>query len=239
MRGWIVAVVAAGCIALAPVPAARAGADVATLRAPTLPNWPALGYDAADALGPEIVTFDAPGAPAPVGSLSNPTWEGFPLAFTVRQREGDWLHVSIPARPNGTTAWIRAGDVAVRPVPNRVVVELGARRLTVFHGHQALFQTTVAVGSDRTPTPVGDFYVDIVVHPRPGGPYGVTMLSVSGFSDVHERFAGGIGQIAIHGTNRPELMGQPVSNGCVRMTNEDVVQVEALAPVGTPVQILP
>ena len=59
-----------------------------------------------------------------------------------------------------------------------------------------------------------------------------------GSRDVHETFGGGIGQIALHGTNRPELIGQAVSNGCIRMTNEDITQVEALAAVGTPVTIV-
>ena len=45
-------------------------------------------------------------------------------------------------------------------------------------------------------------------------------------------------QLALHGTNRPELLGQNVSNGCVRMANESIDQVMALAPLGTPVTIV-
>jgi lipoprotein-anchoring transpeptidase ErfK/SrfK len=67
--------------------------------------------------------------------------------------------------------------------------------------------------------------------------YGWGQLSVSGFSDVLERFAGGIGQIAIHGWNDPSAMGRNVSNGCVRMNNDDIARVAELAPLGTPVTI--
>ena len=35
-----------------------------------------------------------------------------------------------------------------------------------------------------------------------------------------------------------ELLGQNVSNGCVRMANESIDQVMALAPLGTPVTIV-
>jgi lipoprotein-anchoring transpeptidase ErfK/SrfK len=60
---------------------------------------------------------------------------------------------------------------------------------------------------------------------------------VSGFSDVLERFAGGIGQIAIHGWNDDSVMGTASSNGCVRMRNGDIARVAELAPLGTPVRI--
>lgn len=44
-------------------------------------------------------------------------------------------------------------------------------------------------------------------------------------------------QIAIHGTNKPELLGQPVSHGCIRMTNEDVRRLYYEIEIGTPVII--
>jgi lipoprotein-anchoring transpeptidase ErfK/SrfK len=40
---------------------------------------------------------------------------------------------------------------------------------------------------------------------------------------------------AIHGTNRPELIGRSVSHGCIRLKNEDIARLYELAPVGTPV----
>ena len=70
------------------------------------------------------------------------------------------------------------------------------------------------------------------------GPYGTYQVSVSGFSDVLHSFGGGNGQIALHGTNRPDLIGQAVSNGCVRMNNDDITKLAELAPSGTPVEIV-
>jgi lipoprotein-anchoring transpeptidase ErfK/SrfK len=43
--------------------------------------------------------------------------------------------------------------------------------------------------------------------------------------------------IAVHGTNKPELLGQNVSHGCIRMTNEAARQLYHEVEVGTPVII--
>jgi lipoprotein-anchoring transpeptidase ErfK/SrfK len=43
--------------------------------------------------------------------------------------------------------------------------------------------------------------------------------------------------VAIHGTNEPQLMGQDASNGCIRVTNDIIVQIALEAPLGTPVII--
>ena len=45
--------------------------------------------------------------------------------------------------------------------------------------------------------------------------------------------------IYIHGTNQEHLIGQPASHGCIRMRNQDVVQLFDLIDVGTEVEILP
>jgi lipoprotein-anchoring transpeptidase ErfK/SrfK len=41
--------------------------------------------------------------------------------------------------------------------------------------------------------------------------------------------------IAVHGTEKPELLGQAVSHGCIRMTNEDARRLYFEVEVGTPV----
>ncbi len=44
--------------------------------------------------------------------------------------------------------------------------------------------------------------------------------------------------IYLHGTNHPEQIGQPVSRGCVRLTNEDVCELFDLIKEGDPVVIV-
>jgi lipoprotein-anchoring transpeptidase ErfK/SrfK len=41
----------------------------------------------------------------------------------------------------------------------------------------------------------------------------------------------------IHGTNEPETIGQAVSSGCIRMLNEDVMDLYERVPVGTKVVV--
>jgi lipoprotein-anchoring transpeptidase ErfK/SrfK len=42
----------------------------------------------------------------------------------------------------------------------------------------------------------------------------------------------------IHGSNEPETIGQAVSSGCIRMLNEDVIDLYERAKVGTRVVVL-
>jgi lipoprotein-anchoring transpeptidase ErfK/SrfK len=43
----------------------------------------------------------------------------------------------------------------------------------------------------------------------------------------------------IHGTNEPGTIGRNVSSGCIRLTNEDVIDLYDRTPVGTKVVVLP
>jgi lipoprotein-anchoring transpeptidase ErfK/SrfK len=45
-------------------------------------------------------------------------------------------------------------------------------------------------------------------------------------------------QYRIHGTNQPEYIGSAISSGCIRMTNEDVIDLYNRARVGTRVVVL-
>lgn len=199
-----------------------------------------LSFEVADAVVSKVHLHDSPGVPAAGRkALDNPTFENLNLTFLVLQKKGGWLHVQLPTRPNGAKAWIPRAEVALRTVPNNIIVELGARRLTVLHGDKPLGQFPVAIGKPAEPTPLGTYFVDGIVVLNPdNGVYGAGQLSVTGFSDVHQTFGGGIGQIAIHGTNDPKKIGGTVSAGCVRMRNEDWRRLHVLSPIGTPVNIV-
>ena len=67
------------------------------------------------------------------------------------------------------------------------------------------------------------------------GPYGVFALGLSGFSPVLKDWPGG-GRMAIHGTAHPGDRGLMVSHGCVRVYNDDMVDLRHV-PLGTPVVI--
>jgi lipoprotein-anchoring transpeptidase ErfK/SrfK len=42
----------------------------------------------------------------------------------------------------------------------------------------------------------------------------------------------------IHGTNEPDTIGRAVSSGCVRLLNDDVVDLYSRVKVGAPVVVL-
>jgi lipoprotein-anchoring transpeptidase ErfK/SrfK len=42
----------------------------------------------------------------------------------------------------------------------------------------------------------------------------------------------------IHGTNEPSTIGQSVSSGCIRMLNQDVIDLYQRAPLGAKVVVL-
>jgi lipoprotein-anchoring transpeptidase ErfK/SrfK len=193
---------------------------------------------AAVAKGTSVTVHPAPGSPDVVMKLANPTIEMQPLAMFVADRQGDWLNVRLPVRPNGTTGWIEASQVDLQPVDSRIVVSVSQRNLRVLDKSQrVVYETNVAVGKPSTPTPLGRFFIDVWM-PNPGRPYGTFLLSIGGFSDVLKSFGGGRGQIAMHGWADPSVMGKNVSNGCVRMRNDDIAKVAEMAPLGTPVEIV-
>ncbi len=48
----------------------------------------------------------------------------------------------------------------------------------------------------------------------------------------------GNSQYRVHGTNDPTSIGKKVSSGCIRLTNEDVIDLYARTPLGTKVVVL-
>ena len=44
--------------------------------------------------------------------------------------------------------------------------------------------------------------------------------------------------IYIHGTPEEDRIGQPASHGCIRMRNDDVIELFELVNPGTPVEVL-
>jgi lipoprotein-anchoring transpeptidase ErfK/SrfK len=145
--------------------------------------------------------------------------------------------VRLPRKPNGVMGWVRAKDVEVLPVRTRIVVDLSDRRVTLYRSGRRVLTTRAAIGSSATPTPTGSYYVNQRLVPTdPTGPFGPGAIGISAFSEVLTGWTQG-GPIAIHGTNRPDLIGQAVSNGCIRVRNDVLRRLFAVAISGTPVLV--
>jgi len=152
----------------------------------------------------------------------------------------DWVQVHLPVQPNGRTGWVRRSDVVLSTVTTRIVVELGKRRVTVYDGSEVLVIAEATIGAPETPTPTGTFYVNQVqMEVDPGTERGAGLFGTSAFSEVLDIIDGGEPAVALHGTNQPELLGEAVSRGCIRVADQVIELLINLAlPLGTPVEIL-
>ncbi|MEV8273573.1 L,D-transpeptidase [Microbacterium sp. NPDC077184] len=185
-----------------------------------------------------VEVFDAPDGSV-VRTLEATTGFGSQTVLLVTDagRVG-WLEVMLQGRPNEARGWIRAADADVRDVAVEVRVDLSARELALLEEGEVVWTTPTAIGDPDHPTPTGSFYVtDKLDTGDPEGAYGPYALGLSARSEVLTEFAGGDGQIGIHGTNAPDSIGQAVSHGCLRIDNALVAELAALLPLGTPVTI--
>ena len=188
------------------------------------------------------VAFRSPGKLA-VASFEKLNDNGVPMTFRVLEaRLGadcrpNWYRVQLPVRPNGTEAWIHANTVRRYAVDFRIVVDLSERQITVYRDGDVVVRTRTAIGRPETPTPTGSFYVNQrLLAADPTGPWGPGGIGISAFSPTLVNWPQG-GPIAIHGTNRPESIGQVTSNGCLRIDNVVLKRLIHTVPEGTPVRI--
>lgn len=196
----------------------------------------------AEAQFAQAVIYDAPDGNSPHRELDNPAPPYFKtkLVFLVESQAGDWLHVYLPTRPNGSMGWIPTNQVTLTQHNYRIVIELAAHRITVYKGWQVIDQEPVGVGTQETPTPGGHYYIKELLKPLdPNGAYGDYAYGLSGFSNVLSDYQGGDGVIGIHGTNDPSTLGKDVSHGCIRMSNAGITKLAGVLPLGVPVDIRP
>ncbi|MCC7078277.1 MAG: L,D-transpeptidase [Acidimicrobiia bacterium] len=184
----------------------------------------------------EVVAFDAPDGGSEIETFAARTEYGTPVAFGVVADRGNRLEVRLPGRPNGRIGFVDEGLVAVTPVAVSIDVDLAGHKLTVSQDGDTVLDADIAIGSDEYPTPRGEFYVTDELRSEDPA-YGDWAFGISAWSDVLTEFNGGSGQIGIHGTDDTSSIGQDVSHGCVRVTNDVAIALAELVEVGTPVTI--
>jgi len=154
---------------------------------------------------------------------------------------GEWAKVAIPIRPNGTTAWVETAFFDQSTHNYRITIDLSDNLVSVYRGEELLIEHLAATGRPSTPTPVGRGFIDeIIAGSELDVAYGTWIMSISVFSESLGTFGGGgMPKIALHGTDEPELVGQPISAGGIRVPNEIISQIADVVPVGTVVDIVP
>jgi peptidoglycan hydrolase-like protein with peptidoglycan-binding domain len=128
-----------------------------------------------------------------------------------------WRDAGTEVSPVTPVVTLAASNASLR-------INRSARSLSIYQGNSLYRQYPIAVGKPGTPTPLGDFAVATKIA-NPGGILGTRWMGLN--YDAY----------GIHGTNRPWLIGQAVSLGCIRMHNADIEEVFNLVRLGTSVHI--
>lgn len=230
----------AATVGLVVVPAAGAGAS-ATSNPSKLAAIDVVG--SGTLAWPSVAVRTQPSRSAPVVTTMKQFRPDFrPRAVLALEQRTDpvtgepaWLRITIPGRPNGRSGWIPAASATIAPVDRWLVIYRGARKFEFYVNGKVVRSGKVAIGKKGTETPTGLFYVQAKFDPS-WEVLGAYAFETSGYSKLSEWPGGGV--VGVHGTNTPELIGQAVSHGCVRLFNKDIQYLRSVVPVGTPIKIV-
>jgi len=121
--------------------------------------------------------------------------------------------------------------------PN-IVINLPSKTLELYSNTNLIKVYPIAIGKPSTPSPLGNFKIinkevnPSWIHPQSGN------VVISGPDNpLGYRWMEFYPLYGIHGTNAPWTIGSAVSNGCIRMQEENVEELFEVVPYGTPVQI--
>jgi len=152
-----------------------------------------------------------------------------------------WLRVLFDYRPNGYAAWIDSEDTILYADSWRISVLRARHEMLIYRAGRLMRTFVVVVGKPSTPTPAGLFAVAAELRQPDRGEFeGSWVLPLTAHSDVLSHFAGGDGQIALHGRGGASLqdpLGTARSHGCVRLANEAIAWIATNVPAGTPVRV--
>ena len=149
-----------------------------------------------------------------------------------------WVRVRLPGRPNGRAAWMRAGQTRPATTEWRLVLKLSTRRVAVYRAGRLTRRFRAIVGTPATPTPRGRFFVEEALRLSPRASGGPFALATSARSTVLQEFAGGPGQIALHGTNNLSgTLGTAASHGCIRLSPAAITWLAQRIGAGIPLTI--
>ncbi len=175
----------------------------------------------------------------------------------IEEREGrsvdtDAARTGIVEAIHGATDRVELEATTHRPTVTAddhehvLLLHLDRRELELYRHGEVVRTWPVAVGQPGNPTPTGRFTVGAkrvdptwtnpapdgwgadlpeVVGPGPDNPMGSRALNWD--RDGRDTL------IRFHGTNDPASIGQAASRGCVRMLNDDVIELHELVPTGT------
>jgi len=146
----------------------------------------------------------------------------------------------------------------------KIVIDSKTQYLSLFHGNERLFAAPVStsrfglgfeLGSRKTPTGTfrvcekigGEMAIGTVYKSRRPVAASVDWSAEADLITSRILWLDGLEEnnantkeryIYIHGTNQEDSVGQPASNGCIRMLNADIIRLFDLVEVGGLVEIV-
>ena len=193
-----------------------------------------------------LATFhaDTPALAAPGGAIVGTvpaSWHSAPSVLPVIASNGGDVEVRIAQRPNESTAWVKASDVDFTSTPYRIVLDLATTHLMLYKMNKLILSAPAGIGTPRSPTPPGNFFVAFFAQ-APSAGYGPFVMVTSAHSTVITDWEeSGDAMIAIHGplgaSKEIGTTGGAVSNGCIRLQIADLSQLRDV-PVGSPLDIV-
>jgi hypothetical protein len=164
----------------------------------------------------------------------------------VRNDASLLLCTGLIERTNRLGKFIQPGQKLRVPTERpSVLVDLDARMLLYLHGNEVVRVWEVGIGKEGHETPVGSYLVGEKQTEPSWMPIGAPQLPFGhpenplGTRWIAWHQGGQSTSYGIHGTSDPNAVGGRVSQGCVRMRNEDVQELFDLLPVGATVIVQP
>jgi lipoprotein-anchoring transpeptidase ErfK/SrfK len=195
------------------------------------------------AMGAASYSAPATAAPLPLFPffLPQPQLEAAPPVAVAPREEAE--HFELPARLRRQVV-----NYYSREAPGTIIIDTPNTYLYLVLGNGQAMRYGIGIGRDGftwsgtqtitrkaewpdwTPPPemiARQPYLPRHMTGGPGNPLGARAMYLGG--TIYR----------IHGTNAPETIGTRVSSGCLRLTNEDVIDLYSRVSVGTKVIVLP
>jgi lipoprotein-anchoring transpeptidase ErfK/SrfK len=171
------------------------------------------------------------------------SWYERPSVLPVLATRPGWVRVRLAQRPNGSTAWVPASDVALSSMPYRIVINLATLHLALYDHGRLVFSAPAGVGTADDPTPAGEYFVAFDEQPpQPNPGYGPFIMVTSAHSPAISDWEGsGDAVIGIHGPLGMDTeigtAGARISHGCIRLHDQALDRLSQV-PAGTPIDIV-
>lgn len=162
------------------------------------------------------------------------------LDHATDSRGRGWVQVRLHGRrPKGHRGWIRTARTREMVTGWHLSVDVSSRQVIVHQDGRLIRRFRAVVGHPSTPTPRGRFFVEEAVTLSPGIAGGPYALATSARSGVLQEFAGGPGQIALHGTRGlGDPVGSAASHGCIRLSGRAITWLAHRIGRGVPLTIV-